>query len=111
MQGNLFNAFPSDHAQEEVRDLLTLPGTRIERIVSNGQASPPGFWYDQPQTEWVLLVEGQAWLRFEDEPQPRHLRAGDWLTIAPHRRHRVEATDLAGPTIWLAVHIEASQPR
>ena len=87
-----------------VEELLSRDGVRIERIVSLGQASPPGFWYDQAQGEWVLLLSGAALLRFADEAEPRRLRPGDILDIAPNRRHRVEWTDPAQPTVWLAVH-------
>jgi cupin 2 domain-containing protein len=79
---------------------------RIERIVSTGQASPPGFWYDQPWTEWVLLLAGAAGLLFEDEPTPRPLKAGDYLLIPAGQRHRVEWTDATQPTVWLAVHYD-----
>ena len=101
---NVFDAMPDASAAEQFIELLSRPGLRIERIVSSGQASPPGFWYDQPQAEWVLLLQGEAQLAFEDEPAPRLLRAGDFLDIAPHRRHRVEST--AALTVWLAVHYD-----
>ena len=100
---NLFSLLPYAHAAERVDALLTLPGVRIERIVSQGQASPPGFWYDQEEGECVLLLVGAARVRFADETDARLLSPGDWLEIAPHRRHRVDWTDPAGPTIWLAV--------
>ena len=103
--GNLFEGFEARAAEERFDTLLTQPNLRIERIVSTGQAGAPGDWYDQPQTEWVALLSGSALLRFEDEAEPRILRAGDWMTIAPHRRHRVEATDTHEPSVWLAVHI------
>ena len=35
-------------------------GIRIERIVSRGHTSPPDFWYDQPQAEWVIVLAGSA---------------------------------------------------
>ena len=101
---NLFDPLPDAHAGEVVEALLSQPGLRIERIVSHGQASPPGFWYDAPQGEWVLLVSGAALLRFADEAEPRRLGPGDFIDIAAHRRHRVEWTDPARPTVWLAVH-------
>ncbi|MCM2290282.1 MAG: cupin [Sulfuritalea sp.] len=105
MAGNLLAGLPVAAQPTELFDtLLNRPGLRIERIVSTGQASPPGFWYEQAQGEWVLLVSGAALLRFEDEAQARALRAGDWLYIAPRRRHRVDRTDPAAPTVWLAVH-------
>jgi cupin 2 domain-containing protein len=50
-----------------------------------------------------MLLAGAARLRFADEPEPRSLIPGDWLDIAPHRRHRVDWTDPAKPTVGLAV--------
>jgi len=99
------NLFSVSHAltAERADALLSRPGLRIERIVSQGQASPAGFWYDQAEGEWVLVLAGAARLRFEDEPDARLLGPGDWLDIAPRRRHRVDWTDPAVPTIWLAV--------
>ena len=103
--GNLFEGFEAKATDERFDALLTRPGLRIERIVSTGQSSAEGHWYDQPQTEWVVLLSGSAVLRFEDEAEPRVLRPGDWMTIAPRRRHRVEATDAQTPSVWLAVHV------
>jgi len=100
--GNLFEGFEARAAEERFDALFRSPGLRIERIVSTGQA---GDWYDQAHTEWVVLLSGSAVLRFEDEAEPRMLRPGDWVTIAPHRRHRVEATDMERPSVWLAVHL------
>ena len=104
MLANVFDALPVRGADEAFDVLLARAGLRIERIVSNGHASPPGFWYDQPQGEWLIVVAGAARLRFEDEPEARSLRPGDCLDIAARRRHRVEWTDQAAPTIWIAVH-------
>jgi len=89
---------------ERFSELLTRPGLRIERIVSTGQCSPEGFWYDQPEGEWVLLIQGAARLHFADETEARQLKAGDFVDIAPHRRHRVDWTTPEQPTIWLAIH-------
>jgi cupin 2 domain-containing protein len=72
--------------------------------VSTGQASPPGFWYDQPHSEWVAVLRGEARLAFEDSAEPVVLKTGDFVDIAAHRRHRVEWTDPDVPTIWLAIH-------
>lgn len=108
MAGNLFAGLPTlpmaPAAAERLETLLSGPGLRVERIVSSGQASPPGFWYEQADAEWVLLLSGEALLRFEDESEARRLAAGDWLHIAPRRRHRVEWTAPTTPTVWLAVH-------
>ncbi|HTO78339.1 MAG TPA: cupin domain-containing protein [Methylocystis sp.] len=105
--GNLFANIAAQASEEEIAVLAEEAGVRIERIVSTGQASPPGFWYDQASTEWVVLLMGEAVLRFESEPEPRLLGPGDWLEIPAHARHRVEWTDTERPTVWLAVHFAA----
>ena len=64
---------------------------------------PPGFWYDQEEDEFVLVVKGSAGLRFEGREDIVDLRAGDWFNIKAHVRHRVEWTAPAGETVWLAV--------
>lgn len=107
MSVNLFDSLPPAPQPEELFETLCArPGVRIERIVSTGQCSPPGFWYDQPGDEWVALLSGSATLRFEDEATGRELRPGDWVFIAAHRRHRVERTDATTPSVWLAVHLD-----
>jgi len=100
---NLLRDLPDARSGEVAETLLTAPGVRIERIVSLGQASPPGFWYDQDEAEWVLLLAGAARLRFADETEDRMLGPGDRVHIAAHRRHRVAWTDPNVPTVWLAV--------
>lgn len=101
--GNVLRDLPDARASEVTDILVAAPGVRIERIVSLGQASPPGFWYDQAEAEWVLLLAGAARLRFADEAEDRVLGPGDHVEIAPHRRHRVAWTDPKRRTIWLAV--------
>jgi cupin 2 domain-containing protein len=102
---NLFTGLPrSTLENEQFCELLARPGLRIERIVSTGQASPESFWYDQPDGEWVTLLQGEALLRFADEPEARRLRPGDFIDIAPRRCHRVDWTDPHQPTVWLAIH-------
>jgi cupin 2 domain-containing protein len=103
--GNLFAQLPRSGADEDIGTLLTTPNVRIERIVSNGQASPPGFWWDQEWAEWVVLLTGGAGLRFESEAEVRELKPGDYLHIPARLRHRVEWTHPSEPTVWLAVHV------
>jgi cupin 2 domain-containing protein len=89
---------------ERFEELLRRPGLRIERIVSAGDASPPGFWYDQDWGEWVMLLAGAADLLIDGETAPRRLRPGDHVDLPPHTRHRVEWTSAQPPAVWLAVH-------
>jgi cupin 2 domain-containing protein len=100
---NLFAGIPPEIPEEIVQQVLRTETFRVERIVSRGQASPPGFWYDQETDEWVLLVAGGATLGFADG-KAIDLRPGDHLLIPRHVRHRVESTDPDRETIWLAVH-------
>lgn len=104
LDGNLFLEVPNDAADEQVTVLLATPNVRIERIVSSGQASPPGFWYDQDWSEWVIVLAGSAGLLIEGEAKPRHLEPGDHLHLPAHKRHRIEWTDPARATVWLVVH-------
>jgi cupin 2 domain-containing protein len=100
---NLLRGLPDASAGENSELLAGGDAVRIERIVSRGQASPAGFWYDQDEAEFVVLLTGAARLRFADDDQLVALGPGDWVDIAPHRRHRVEWTDPDTPTVWLAV--------
>jgi cupin 2 domain-containing protein len=103
---NLFRDLPaSPQTRERIDRLLDRPGLRVERIVSTGQASPTGFWYDQAEHEWVLLLQGAAQLtvRMPDGEQTVQLAPGDSLELPAHRRHRIEATCADPPTLWLAL--------
>lgn len=104
--GNLFAALPDAAGEERFDSLLARPGVRILRIVSTGQASPEGEWYDQDGDEWVAVLRGSAVVLIESEAEPRTLGPGDYLFLPAHCRHRVVETSGEEPTVWLAVHIE-----
>jgi cupin 2 domain-containing protein len=102
--GNLLSAIAA--SPDEVLEVLaSTRDVKIERIVSTGQASPPGFWYDQEWLEWIFLIAGSAGLMIEGETEARLLKAGDYIEVPAHVRHRVEWTDVQQPTVWLAVHV------
>ena len=100
---NLFADLPQHLPDELVTTLLDATNVRIERIISHGHASPEGFWYDQEQHEWVVVLKGAARLRFENDEQPVEMKPGDFVNIPAHKKHRVEWTMPDEPTIWLAV--------
>lgn len=108
---NLLAGLPKTSANELFEDLATAGQTRIERIVSLGHHSPPGFWYDQTEHEFILILQGAAKLRFEDDDEPVMMEPGDCLTIPAGRRHRVEWTSPDGPTVWLAVFFSGELER
>jgi cupin 2 domain-containing protein len=99
---NVFDDLPPTLPDELFTTLLESANVRIERIVSQGHSSPEGFWYDQDQHEWVILLKGAARLRFEDETV--EMKSGHIINIPAHKKHRVEWTTPDEPTIWLAVH-------
>ena len=101
---NLLADVPGALPAELVEELVRTPGARLERIVSRGHRTPDGEWYDQEWDEWVVVRAGRATLRIEGESDVIMLGAGDSLVLPAHLRHRVEWTDPAVNTVWLAVH-------
>lgn len=109
LSGALGTGLPPGPLAEELFDsLVQMPRLRVERIVSTGQTTPEGVWYDQAHDEFVLLVAGAAQVRIDGESRDRELAPGDWLLLPAHCRHRVTWTQAAPPTIWLAVHFDAA---
>lgn len=100
---NIFRATAGDLGKEDFLTLLESNGVKVERVVSHAASSPQEFWYDQAHAEWVMIVRGQAALEFESG-QRVEMKEGDYLTIPPHARHRVDQT--GQETIWLVVHLK-----
>ena len=98
---NLFADLASPNEGEDFAELLRCRNLRIERIVSS--AAPGSCAYDQPQDEWVILLEGHATVDIADETV--HLGPGDHVFIPAHTPHRVRSTDPRPRCIWLAVHL------
>jgi cupin 2 domain-containing protein len=103
---NLLANLPELSKSEQSLSVFKNPLIEIQRIVSESYSSPPGFWYDQDDDEWVIVLRGEATLEFERGKRVR-LAEGDHVTIPRHVKHRVEATD--AETIWLAVHIRGEK--
>lgn len=100
---NLFAQIPANLDQELSEVLVNNKAVCIERIISKGHTSPPTGWYDQPKNEWVMVLKGEAVISFEDKTKIE-LKAGSYIEIAAHKKHRVSWTDPDNETIWLAVH-------
>lgn len=103
---NLFSSLPVSPDAEVFEPLLSAPAFLLERIVSTGQATPPGEWLEQERDEWVMLASGSARLSFEGEESEVTLQPGDYVVIPAGCRHRVAWTDPARPTVWLALHVD-----
>lgn len=102
--GDMLAILPDASGTELFETLVARDGVRIERIISKGQATPDGEWYDQSWHEWVLLVQGEALLQLDGEPESVRLLPGQWIMLPAHCRHRVEWTPHEQDTIWLALH-------
>lgn len=100
---NILTDPPSATTGETFETIAETSALRIERIVSRGQTTPEGEWYDQERDEWVLLVSGEARILFEGDGEVT-LQAGDHLHIPAGSRHRVTMTAPDRETVWLAVH-------
>jgi len=104
--GNVFSSIPTHIPEEIFEEIVRTEHCKIERIISRGQATPDGYWYDQDWDEWVILLKGNAGLLFEGDDIPITLNHGDYVHIPAHARHRVEWTSPTEETIWLTVHYE-----
>lgn len=107
---NLLTPLERTTSAERIESLLRGSEFELQRIVSTGQTTPAGAWYDQETEEWVVLLQGAATIRFEEHAAPRALKPGDFFNIPAHSRHRLEWTDPEQETIWLTLHYRPSEP-
>ena len=107
-KANLLRGLPDAGAAEQFEPLLEAEGVLVERITSRGQCSAADDWYQSARAEWVTVVQGRARLMWEDGSL-LEMEAGDHVTIPAGCRHRVDWTDPAQDTVWLAVHLPESR--
>jgi len=105
LMNNLFKEIPDIMKEEFVETVLSskCKSIRIERIISRGHTSPAGFFYDQDENEWIIVLKGKAIVSFTVSGKIYELAEGDYINIPAHTRHRVEWTEEKGETVWLAV--------
>lgn len=101
-KSNIFDLIPATLKDELFEELISKDGIKIERIVSHGHVTPEFEWYDQRSSEWVILLQGEAIISFLNEDDVR-LKAGDYINIPAHKKHRVSWTKPDEDTLWLAV--------
>ena len=107
-KNNIFENIPAIIPEELFENLLVRENLKIERIISQGHNTKVGEWYDQAWDEWVILLQGEAILGYEDGSQV-NLAGGDYVLIPAHNRHRVESTQPDSTAIWLAIHFVPSE--
>lgn len=100
---NIYNLASDLQPVEIFEAIASSPDVLIERIISTGQTTPMGQWYDQDRDEWVILLQGEAEITYSDGSRIK-LTSGDYVMIPAHQQHRVDYTSSEPPCIWLAVH-------
>ena len=88
---------------EYFQTLLETDNILIEKIISKGQKTPENQWLEQDKDEWVILLQGDAEISFENA-DIKSLKTGDYLFIQKNLKHRVESTSKDPECIWLAFH-------
>lgn len=105
---NIFDLSKVNSLEKEYfEQLINEKSFYVERIVSKGHVTPKGEWYDQGRDEWVMLLQGEAEILYDDLSGDK-MYAGDCLLIPAHKRHRVIYTSEEPECIWLAIHFEKS---
>ena len=100
---NWLQGIPKSLPEEKIEQVLAGREFRMEKITSTGHKTRDGFWYDQNENEWLIIIQGEATIQIEGEPSPRRLGVGDSIELPAHIKHRVEWTTPKEPTVWLAV--------
>ena len=100
---NIYDSITKTAGAEKFLPLFENGVVKIERIVSCSCQSPTDFWYDQAESEWVIVLRGAATLEFEGGKLVEMVE-GDHLLIPRHAKHRVYQT--SPETVWLAVHVK-----
>ena len=100
---NIFKDIPRSLKEELFEDIVVSKNVKIERIVSDGHTSPKEGWYDSALNEWVLVLQGEAILSFNDDADKK-LQVGDFFHIPAHLKHKVSYTSKSEKTIWLAIY-------
>jgi cupin 2 domain-containing protein len=102
MPKNMFEQIDINLKEEKIEHIVNSSNIRVERIVSFDYKSPDGFWYDQDENEFVVILQGEATLEFEKNIL-FYLKKGDYVIIEKHKKHRVVNTAKGILTIWLAI--------
>ena len=102
-KSNIFSQIPNFLKEELFEELVSTPNVTVERIVSDGHVSPKEGWHESKNDEWVILLQGEATLSFENKPDV-NLKKGDYFNIVAFTKHKVSYTSNVEKTVWLAIH-------
>ncbi|MFZ4398615.1 MAG: cupin domain-containing protein [Bacteroidales bacterium] len=105
MKNNIFDIIQPFSDKELIDILFKNENIIIERIISFGNPSPDGFWYNQPNNEWVILLTGEAEIEYKNGDKI-YLKAGDYLLIPSNQEHRVSYTSKSPNCTWLCFYFK-----
>ena len=103
MSKNLYDFSDKQIGKEYIETLFEKQNIRIEKILSDGEISPEGFWYDQFEDEIVFLLKGSAVIEYQNGTSIE-LKEGDYLELPARKKHRVAKT--SKNCVWLTVFIK-----
>ncbi len=103
MSKNLYDFSDKQIGKEYIETLFEKQNIRIEKILSDTESSPEGFWYDQFEDEIVFLLKGTTIIEYSDGTLTQ-LQEGEHLYIPARKKHRVAKT--SKNCVWLAVFIK-----
>ena len=106
---NIYSNIPEELPNELFEEIIHNSSFKLERIISKGHATPEDQWYDQAEHEWVILLKGSAGIAIEGQAEIVVLKPGDYIDLPAHLKHRLEWTDPATETVWLALHYEKGE--
>ncbi|VAW70939.1 hypothetical protein MNBD_GAMMA09-3926 [hydrothermal vent metagenome] len=101
---SIFESIPDNISSEIFEPLIQNKNITIERIISKGHSSPESGWHNQSKNEWVIVLQGEAKIVFDDPATEVYLKSGSYLNIPAHTKHKVSWTSPGIETIWLAIH-------
>ncbi len=99
---NIYLQKNKNSKSEIIEDIIFTKSFRLEKISSFGYPTPNNKWYNQDKNEWVLLLKGQATLKFKKDVSRINLKEGDYIFLEKHLEHRVEY--VSKDAIWLCIH-------
>lgn len=97
-RGHLASGSAAPPHGEDVVELTSLHGARVEQILSGQVTTPVEYLVDH--AEWVMVLEGSAVV--EHGGDAATMTAGDWLVLPADQPHRLVSVEPG--TSWLAVH-------
>ena len=84
---------------------------KIDRVIAQGQITPPGEFPDEPSHEFIYLEKGKLVLEYEGEAKKVTLTPGHSALKSPVQKTRADFTSEEEDTVWLKVSFRGERGR